>query len=129
MQMIEGLDRGLHAFMPTGMHWTYARIYKLYQDGKRADARVLFNKVLPILAFSNQHLDVSIHFFKTAAVSAKESSRHLAFASPSCLSMTSTRKMLQNLSNSRFPSSSKQKHLPKREKVVFDENQGHLRGF
>jgi dihydrodipicolinate synthase/N-acetylneuraminate lyase len=63
-QMIEGLDRGLHAFMPTGLHWTYARIYKLYQAGKRAEARDMFNKILPVLAFSNQHLDVSIHFFK-----------------------------------------------------------------
>ncbi|MBN2152079.1 MAG: dihydrodipicolinate synthase family protein [Candidatus Lokiarchaeota archaeon] len=64
MQMIEGLDRGLHAFMPTGLHWTYTRIFKLYQAGRRAEARALFNKILPVLAFSNQHLDVSIHFFK-----------------------------------------------------------------
>jgi dihydrodipicolinate synthase/N-acetylneuraminate lyase len=64
MQLIEGLDRGLHAFMPTGLHWTYARIYSLYQAGKRVAARDLFNKILPVLAFSNQHLDVSIHFFK-----------------------------------------------------------------
>jgi dihydrodipicolinate synthase/N-acetylneuraminate lyase len=64
MQMIEGLDRGLHAFMPTGLHWTYTRIFKLYQGGKRAEARALFNKIVPVLAFSNQHLDISIHFFK-----------------------------------------------------------------
>ncbi len=64
VQMIEGLDRGLHAFMPTALHWTYSRIFKLYQAGKRAEARGLFNKILPVLAFSNQHLDVSIHFFK-----------------------------------------------------------------
>ncbi len=63
-QMIEGLDRGLHAFMPTGMHWTYVRIFKLYQEGRRAKARALFNQILPVLAFSNQHLDISIHFFK-----------------------------------------------------------------
>ncbi|MEX2680686.1 MAG: dihydrodipicolinate synthase family protein [Candidatus Sigynarchaeota archaeon] len=64
MQMIEGLDRGLHAFMPTALHWTYSRIFKLYQSGKRAEARALFNKILPVLAFSNQHIDISIHFFK-----------------------------------------------------------------
>ncbi|NMC03844.1 MAG: dihydrodipicolinate synthase family protein [Candidatus Lokiarchaeota archaeon] len=64
MQLIEGLDRGLHAFMPTGLHWTYTRIYDLYQAGNRSAARELFNKILPVLAFSNQHLDVSIHFFK-----------------------------------------------------------------
>jgi 4-hydroxy-tetrahydrodipicolinate synthase len=64
MQMIEGLDRGLHAFMPTGLHWTYSRIFKLYQAGRRAEARGLFNKILPVLAFSNQDIDISIHFFK-----------------------------------------------------------------
>lgn len=64
MQMIEALDRGVHAFMPTGMHRIYTRIFSLYQDGQRAEARELFNRLLPVLAFSNQHLDISIHFFK-----------------------------------------------------------------
>ncbi len=64
MQMIEALDRGVHAFMPTGMHRIYARIYALYAQGRRDDARALFNRLLPVLAFSNQHLDISIHFFK-----------------------------------------------------------------
>jgi len=64
MQMIEALDRGVHAFMPTGMHRIYVRIYALYASGRRTEARNLFEKVLPVLAFSNQHLDVSIHFFK-----------------------------------------------------------------
>ncbi len=63
-QMIEGLDRGVHAFMPTGMHRIYTRIYALYADGCRDEACALFNKVAPVLAFSNQHLDISIHFFK-----------------------------------------------------------------
>lgn len=64
MQMIEALDRGVDAFMPTGMHRIYARIYDRYVSGKREDARELFENVLPVLAFSNQHLDISIHFFK-----------------------------------------------------------------
>jgi len=64
MQMIEALDRGVHAFMPTGMHRIYARIFSLYRDGRRTEARELFNRLLPVLAFSNQHLDISIHFFK-----------------------------------------------------------------
>jgi 4-hydroxy-tetrahydrodipicolinate synthase len=64
MQMIEALDRGVHAFMPTGLHHTYCRIYRLYHAGRRDEARALFNRVLPVLAFSNQHLDISIHFFK-----------------------------------------------------------------
>ncbi|MBI4556746.1 MAG: dihydrodipicolinate synthase family protein [Candidatus Hydrogenedentes bacterium] len=64
MQMIEALDRGVHAFMPTGMHEIYTRIYDLYQRGNRDAAQSLFREVLPVLAFSNQHLDISIHFFK-----------------------------------------------------------------
>ncbi len=64
MQMIEALDRGVHAFMPTGMHEVYTRIFALYQAGQRDNARALFDRLLPVLAFSNQHLDVSIHFFK-----------------------------------------------------------------
>jgi dihydrodipicolinate synthase/N-acetylneuraminate lyase len=63
-QIIEGLDRGVHAFMPTGMHEIYTRIYNLYRSGRRDDAQALFGEILPILAFSNQHLDISIHFFK-----------------------------------------------------------------
>lgn len=63
-QMIEGLDRGVHAFMPTGMHSIYVTIYRHYVEGRRAEALALFERLLPILAFSNQHLDISIYFFK-----------------------------------------------------------------
>lgn len=63
-QMIEGLKRGVHAFMPTGMHWIYCEIYRLWKSGKEVEATRLFQKIVPVLAFSNQHLDISIHFFK-----------------------------------------------------------------
>ncbi len=63
-QMIEALDRGVHALMPTGMHAIYTRIYQLYAAGDRNAAQMLFHKLAPVLAFSNQHLDISIHFFK-----------------------------------------------------------------
>ena len=63
-QMIEGLKRGVHAFMPTGMHWIYTEIYKRWISGNETAATGLFQKILPVLAFSNQHLDISIHFFK-----------------------------------------------------------------
>ncbi len=33
-QMTEGLKRGVHAFMPTGMHWIYCEIYRLWKAGK-----------------------------------------------------------------------------------------------
>ena len=63
-QMIEGLKRGVHAFMPTGMHNIYIEIYRLWKTGMDAEAEQLFQQILPVLAFSNQHLDISIHFFK-----------------------------------------------------------------
>ncbi len=63
-QMIEGLQRGVHAFMPTGMHYIYTTIYRLFEEGKHVQAEQLFSQIGPILAFSNQHLDISIHFFK-----------------------------------------------------------------
>ncbi len=63
-QMIEGLQRGVHAFMPTGMHWIYTQVYALWIQGKEEEATDLFYSILPILAFSNQHLDISIQFFK-----------------------------------------------------------------
>ncbi|MDX1284259.1 MAG: dihydrodipicolinate synthase family protein, partial [Draconibacterium sp.] len=64
MQMMEGLQRGVHAFMPTGMHNIYTSIYRLFKEGKINSAEVLFSKILPVLSFSNQHLDISVHFFK-----------------------------------------------------------------
>lgn len=63
-QMIEGLKRGVHAFMPTGMHSIYCEIYRLWKGGNEIGAEKLFGEILPVLAFSNQHLDISIHFFK-----------------------------------------------------------------
>ena len=63
-EMIDGLDRGVHAFMPTGLHRAYTQIYRDYACGDHDAARALFARVLPVLALSNQHLDVSIHFFK-----------------------------------------------------------------
>ena len=63
-QMIEGLDRGIHAFMPTALHEIYVEIYRRYRSGDREGARALHFDLLPILSFTNQHLDISIHFFK-----------------------------------------------------------------
>jgi len=63
-QLIDGLERGVHAFMPTGMNWIYTEIYNRWMQGNRTEAETLFYEILPVLAFSNQHLEVSIHFFK-----------------------------------------------------------------
>jgi 4-hydroxy-tetrahydrodipicolinate synthase len=50
--------------MPTGLHPIYVAIYRRYHAGDRDGAVTLFRRLLPILAFSNQHLDISVHFFK-----------------------------------------------------------------
>lgn len=63
-QMMEGLERGVHTFMSTGLHEIYGAIHGRYAEGRVEETRRLFFRLLPILAFSNQHLDVSIHFFK-----------------------------------------------------------------
>lgn len=63
-QMIEALDRGVDAFMPTILHDVYGMIYRLHRNGKREEAKIIFNKLLPIISFSHQHLDISIHFNK-----------------------------------------------------------------
>jgi len=64
-QLLEGLKRGVHAFMPTGMHYIYTEIYRLFHNDQVKEAEELFEKIVPVLAFSNQHLDISIHFFKS----------------------------------------------------------------
>lgn len=63
-QMIEALDRGVNAFMPTVLHHAYVKIYDLHRAGRREEAKELFYELVPILAFSHQHLDISIHFNK-----------------------------------------------------------------
>lgn len=65
-QLMDALGRGVHAFIPTGMEAVYVALYRLYQAGDHEQARTLFNQLLPILAFSNQHIDISIQFFKKA---------------------------------------------------------------
>jgi len=63
-QMIEALDRGVHAFMPTILPEVYTKIYQLHQSGERTRAKKIFYDLLTVLAFSHQHLDISIHFCK-----------------------------------------------------------------
>jgi 4-hydroxy-tetrahydrodipicolinate synthase len=64
MQMPDALARGVHAFMPTTMDAIYVAIYNAWNRGDLEVARALFERLLPIVAFSNQHIDVSIRFFK-----------------------------------------------------------------
>jgi 4-hydroxy-tetrahydrodipicolinate synthase len=64
MQMLDGLARGLDAFIPSGLLPAYCRILALWSAGRHDEARALFERALPILAFSNQHIEVSIAFWK-----------------------------------------------------------------
>ncbi len=68
-QMIEGLDRGVHAMIPEcGMIRIYKTIDRLHRAGARTEAIELFNRLVPVLCFTNQELDVSIRFFKRLLV-------------------------------------------------------------
>jgi 4-hydroxy-tetrahydrodipicolinate synthase len=64
MEMIEALQRGVHALIPSTMDPLYVHIYQLFQAGNEEQARVLFEKILPVLAFTHQHIHVSIAFSK-----------------------------------------------------------------
>ena len=67
-QLIEALDRGVHAVMPGGLHWPLVAIIRRYREGDRAGAASLFDRLLPILAWQNQHIDISNQFLKLLAV-------------------------------------------------------------
>ncbi len=64
MQLIEALDRNVDAFMPTAFNIVYVAILRKYAAGDRDGAIALFRRLLPVLAFSNQSLEISILFFK-----------------------------------------------------------------
>jgi len=50
--------------MPTCMEQVYVEIHRRFEAGDEAGARRLHGDILPILAFSNQHIWTSISFFK-----------------------------------------------------------------
>lgn len=64
LQMIEALDRGVDVFMNTALTRFYRAVFEAYDAGDRALALERFHRLLPVLAFTRQHLDVSIHFHK-----------------------------------------------------------------
>jgi len=63
-QMPEALARGVHAFMGTALDHVYCRIHFLWRAGQRDAARAWFERVLPVLAFTQAHIDISIRFLK-----------------------------------------------------------------
>ena len=68
MGMIEALNRGVHAFIPSTMEVIYNQIYNLFTEKKIIESRVLFSKILPILSFTHQHIDIAIKFSKMLRV-------------------------------------------------------------
>ena len=68
MGMIEALNRGVHAFIPSTMEVIYNKIYKLYSENKIENARKLFAQIMPVLSFTHQHIDISIKFSKMLRV-------------------------------------------------------------
>ena len=68
MGMIEALNRGVHALIPSTMELIYNKIYNLYLENKIEDSRRLFSKILPVLSFTHQHIDISIKFSKMLRV-------------------------------------------------------------
>ena len=67
-QLLDALNRKVDAFIPTGMEKIYTNIYKQYHIGNQNLARELFYKLLPVLNFCNQHIDISIRFLKELRV-------------------------------------------------------------
>lgn len=63
-QMLDALARGVHAFMPTAMDSIYVAIHEAWRAGDVERAKSIFDALSPIIAFSNQHIDLSIRFFK-----------------------------------------------------------------
>ena len=68
MGMIEALNRGVHAFIPSTMEIIYNKIYNLFIENKIELSRELFCKILPILSFTHQHIDIAIKFSKMLRV-------------------------------------------------------------
>jgi 4-hydroxy-tetrahydrodipicolinate synthase len=68
MGMIEALNRGVHAFIPSTMEVIYNEIYHLFIEKKINKARDLFSKIVPILSFTHQHIDIAIKFSKMLRV-------------------------------------------------------------
>ena len=59
--MLDGLAHGASAMMPgTAAIDVYVRIYNLFREGKRAEAKALFYRLMPYLTFALQHLEIAI---------------------------------------------------------------------
>jgi dihydrodipicolinate synthase/N-acetylneuraminate lyase len=62
--MIELLDRGVHAFLITFAIPVYARIWAHHRAGRREEALALYRRLLPCLAFMATHQKIQWRFTK-----------------------------------------------------------------
>lgn len=67
-QLIEGLDRGVHAYMAGGFHWILVEIVRRYRAGDRVGAQDLFDRMIPASTWKGQHIDIANRFNKELAV-------------------------------------------------------------
>lgn len=63
-QLIELLDRGVHAIMPSGLFSFWAKVYELHASGKREQAKKLFYDMLPVISFTRQDQALNRSFHK-----------------------------------------------------------------
>jgi|SRR5215469_5863323 len=62
ISMMDGLIHGASAMMPgSACLEVYVRIYELYKQDRKEQAEELFNRLLPYLVFTQQHLEVAIY--------------------------------------------------------------------
>jgi len=67
--MLDGLDHGASAMMPgSACLEVYTRVYELYKGGLKEEAKALFHRLIPYLAFALQHLELAIHIEKRVLV-------------------------------------------------------------
>ena len=77
-EMLDALERGIHAFIPTELEPVYVAIVRARARGDRAAAAALFARIAPVLAFANRDVGTSIRFLKQLRV------RRGLFASDHC---------------------------------------------
>jgi 4-hydroxy-tetrahydrodipicolinate synthase len=67
-QMIESLQRGIDGYCPSAFNRPFVRVFELFLEGHTQEAEEIFEKVLPYLAWSRQHIDINLHLLKRLCV-------------------------------------------------------------
>ncbi len=67
-EMIDALDRGVHALMPSTLEEVFQKILLFYNLNRKQKAKSIFKELSPILKFTHQNLPTSIQFAKMLRV-------------------------------------------------------------